>query len=100
MDTAVSSDRLNNVWLKSFKRCLIHESERYDNLSRLRLGEDFLMQLPWFGEAQSVAYIPENLYIYRYNIRSIMITSGGSFNKDAFNNALTIYTAQTKYATM
>lgn len=100
LDTAVSSDRLNNVWLKSFKRCLIHESERYDNLSRLRLGEDFLMQLPWFGEAQSVAYIPENLYIYRYNIRSIMITSGGSFNKDAFSNALTIYTEQTKYATM
>lgn len=100
LEIAISGDRLNNVWLKCFKRDIIQGSERYDKMSRLRLGEDFLMQLPWFGRANSVTYLPENLYIYRYNTLSIMNNTLGVFNRFAFENAITIYTEQTKYATI
>lgn len=98
LKTAVSSDRLNNVWLKSFKRSIIETSERYDDKTKVRLGEDFLMQLPWFDKAKSVVYIPENLYSYRFNSNSIMVSSEKKFDEYAFENALTIFNEQTKYA--
>lgn len=81
----MTSDRFNNVWNKAFKRQVILNSKRYEDVSFLNVEEDFLMQLPWYDTAKNAVYIPMNLYRYRFNPNSV---TNMKFNDQLFNMAV------------
>lgn len=85
---AVSTSRFNNVWNKAFKREILLKSKRYENVSFLRLEEDYLMQLPWYDTASSAVYIPQNLYLYRFNPASVTQIN---FNEDKYRMATFLF---------
>ena len=95
---AIECDRLNNVWLKSFKREIIEKSHIYENVSYIRLNEDYLMQLPWLDSSKSLVYLPENLYIYRMNLDSVVFANRTNFNPNAYKSAVLLYKERKKYA--
>lgn len=82
---SLTSDRFNNVWNKAFKRQVILNSKRYEDVSFLNVEEDFLMQLPWYDTAKNAVYIPMNLYRYRFNPNSV---TNMKFNDQLFNMAV------------
>lgn len=98
LSDAICSTRLNNIWLKAFRRSIIDSAVQYEDVSFIRFEEDYLMQLPWFDQAKSVAYIPENLYVYRLNPTSIVANGFKRFNPNAFKIALLLYQERSKYA--
>lgn len=68
---ALITSRFNNVWNKAFRRSIILDSQRFNNVSFISNGEDYIMQLPWFDRANNATYFPENLYLYRANEESV-----------------------------
>ena len=95
---AITTDRLNNVWLKAFKRNIIEGAPSYQNASFIRVCEDYLMQLPYYDSAKSVVYIPKYLYRYRLNLSGVCASSIKSFNPDSFESALLLFRERKKYA--
>lgn len=95
---AITTNRLNNLWLKSFKRSIIEAAPSYKNASFIRVCEDYLMQLPYYDSAKSVVYIPKYLYRYRLNLSGVCASSIKSFNPDSFESALLLFRERKKYA--
>lgn len=85
---ALTTKRFNNVWNKAYKRELISINTNIEELSYIRLEEDYLMQLPWYDKAQNAVYVPENIYEYRLNESSETFKK---FDKNRFRYALSIF---------
>lgn len=88
LQEAVSTNRFNNVWNKAFKREVLLKSRRFENVSFLNIEEDYLMQLPWYDTASSAVYIPQNLYLYRFNPASVTQLK---FNADKYRMATFLF---------
>lgn len=68
-----SSDRLNSVWLKVFKRSLFaNDTTDYQSLRDVRHGEDKAMLLYPLTCARHCCYLPQVLYLYRKHPASVM----------------------------
>lgn len=85
---AVSTSRFNNVWNKAFKREILLKSRRFENVSFINIEEDYLMQLPWYDTAKSAVYIPQDLYLYRFNPASVTQLK---FNADKYRIAALLF---------
>lgn len=94
-EDVISSSRFNNICFKAIKRSVLEKAEKYQNVSYIKTEEDYLMQLPIFDEAQSIVYIPRNIYIYRYNAESI---TGVKFDFNKYKAGRFIFQAKLKYA--
>lgn len=94
LQDAVSTTRFNNVWNKAFKREILLKSKNFENVSFLNLEEDYLMQLPWYDTAHSAVYIPQNLYLYRFNLESVTQLK---FNVDKYRMATFLFKATMPY---
>lgn len=94
LQEAVSTSRFNNVWNKAFKREVLLKSRRFENVSFLNLEEDYLMQLPWYDTAHSAVYIPQNLYLYRFNPESV---TQKKFNVDRYRVAAFLFKESMPY---
>lgn len=71
--TVASSERLNSVCLKAFKRGLFSDDETdYRCLRGVRHGEDKAMLLHPLTRARRCCYVPRVLYRYRRNETSVM----------------------------
>lgn len=91
---ALVTSRFNNVWNKAFKRSLIVESYRFNDVSFISNGEDYLMQIPWLDIAKNAVYLPANLYLYRANEESV---TSVKFDVYKFKSALYMYRACKSY---
>lgn len=91
----ILTSRFNNICFKAIKRTLLENAEKYQNVSYIKTEEDYLMQLPILDLAQSIVYIPRNIYIYRYNATSI---TGVKFDINKYKAGQFIYQAKLKYA--
>lgn len=65
----VATHRLNSMCLKICRRSLFSEVN-FQNMYRIRNGEDLLETLVLFDNANSIYYLPDNLYFYRKNMQS------------------------------
>ena len=70
---AIATRRFNNVCFKAIKTNLLQHAYRYPREvgAKVRLEEDYLMQLPYFDSVHSVYCIPDILYCYRMNPGSV-----------------------------
>lgn len=91
---ALVTSRFNNVWNKAFKRSIITESYKFDNVSFITNGEDYLMQIPWLDTALNAVYLPANLYLYRANEESV---TSVKFDYYKLESALYMYKACKPY---
>jgi glycosyltransferase EpsH len=94
---AIYTNRLNNTWTKCFRRKVIEEATRYENVSFIRVEEDYLMQLPWFDKCKSMVYLPINLYCYRVNPGSITQRNLHKFVPSLPLNAFLLYRERISY---
>lgn len=90
----LSSDRFNNICFKAIKLDVLQKSHRYNNVTKIRIDEDYLMQLPIFDQTKSILYVPFNLYYYRSNMLSI---THGSFYSFRFEGSKYIYREKMYY---
>lgn len=65
------SNQLNAVWFKAVSRRCIGAERKFADFGRLNLGEDAIQSALIFDGAMSVYSVPETLYFYRPNSRSI-----------------------------
>lgn len=71
-EVLLTSNDLNSLWLKAFKRDLFDVEELKKTAhKKARMGEDKIMQLPVFTEAREIYYLDECLYLYTYSTNSI-----------------------------
>ena len=72
LETLCISSKLNSIWGKAFRRKYVEEILPLAALGRLQYGEDLLQSAAILGRARKIAYLPEAIYLYRWNPGSIM----------------------------
>lgn len=63
--------RFNNLCLKAVKRSICLNIVCINNLEKIRVEEDLLMQLSWVDNAKTILYLPVRLYRYFFNETSV-----------------------------
>ena len=63
--------RLNNLCFKAIKKSVCIEIPQVDDVDKVRVEEDLLMQLSWIDNAKNISYIPNKLYLYYFNESSV-----------------------------
>lgn len=76
------NDSLNPLWRKVFKKRLVHLHEDFFAIQNLCAGVDFIISVPIYLRAESIIYMHETLYFYRYNENSITHT----YHPDFYDN--------------
>lgn len=66
-----SSTSINSIWSKVYKRKISDTEVDYSEYGNISMGEDVMQIVPLIDRAQSITYIGEPIYMYRYNINSI-----------------------------
>jgi glycosyltransferase involved in cell wall biosynthesis len=73
----ISTNQINNLWIKSVKRNCVDITADYSIYSSVSIGEDILQSLPLIDRAKSIVYLSEPLYIYRKNECSMTLNYWG-----------------------
>lgn len=68
--TLLTTDSLNSLCLKCCRRSLFDIDEDYSQYKSPN-GEDLIQSLPLIEKANTIYYLNEDLYLYRYNEKSI-----------------------------
>jgi hypothetical protein len=67
----LSEMTLNTIWRKAFKREIWDCKEIDNKYKNVTIMEDLYLTLRLFEKAEVISYIPEHLYYYRCNLKSI-----------------------------
>lgn len=88
---------LNNLVCKAFRRNIVNKDFfKYYNNIRIRNGEDLLQSLSLISNANTICYVNQTLYFYRYNTSSVSNT----LNINILNDITTVRKSLLKYMTV
>ena len=90
----ISTNRMNNIWLKCPKHDIVDIDVDYSQWKEfICRAEDVFQSLPMVTNAQKVAYISEPLYYYRWTKSSI----SNNYKIRYYNAYCTIYQREAEY---
>ncbi|WP_028274912.1 glycosyltransferase family 2 protein [Atopococcus tabaci] len=98
MELALTSNKLNTVWGKLFKRKYILENNIIFNRN-LVSGEDFYFMLDVLSNKPIIYYIPETVYEYDYNVETSIIRTS-KYGLKMLDNIVLNYMLKKKYITI
>lgn len=77
-------NKYNNMWSKAIKRSIVDFEKNYSMLGVKNMCEDAIQSYELYSRAKKIVFIPQALYLYRRDIRSITANKNMDYWKAFF----------------